>query len=179
MFKQCLRGFMLVVLMVIAYGCAAPKMQVRGYIEDRPRVDQGPDGNSGFIAGTPKTEDKVAAKTRKIYVVELSKEADESTTKNITIEESPSASSLDEPIRITKEAARTTPKVSIPSFDDTKTVSLTGETTYTIEKDDTLQKIAKKFYGSYNKWPKIYEANKTILKDPNHVKPGLVIKIPQ
>ena len=50
--------------------------------------------------------------------------------------------------------------------------------TYTVLKDDTLQKIAKKFYGSYGKWIKIYDANKNKMKNPNFVKPGTVITIP-
>ena len=50
--------------------------------------------------------------------------------------------------------------------------------TYTIQKDDTLQKISKKFYGTTTKWLKLYEVNKDVLKDPDKVYPGVVIKIP-
>ena len=52
-------------------------------------------------------------------------------------------------------------------------------TQYTIEKDDTLQSIAKKFYGSFGKWVKIYNANKDVIADPNRIKPGTKIKIPK
>ena len=45
-------------------------------------------------------------------------------------------------------------------------------------KDDTLQKISKKVYGSHGKWTKIYDANKDKIKNPNFVKPGTVITIP-
>ncbi len=51
-------------------------------------------------------------------------------------------------------------------------------TDYTVQKDDTLQTISKKFYNSYSKWPKIYDANKEIIKDPNRIKPGITITIP-
>ncbi len=49
---------------------------------------------------------------------------------------------------------------------------------YTVQKDDTLQKIAKKLYGSYSKWTMIYDANRDVIKDPNFLKPGNVLKIP-
>lgn len=50
--------------------------------------------------------------------------------------------------------------------------------TYTVQKDDTLQKISKKVFGSYGKWYKIYEANKDKIKNPNVLKPGTVLTIP-
>ena len=50
--------------------------------------------------------------------------------------------------------------------------------TYTVQKDDTLQKISKKVFGSYGKWYKIYEANKEKIKNPNVLKPGTVLTIP-
>ncbi len=50
--------------------------------------------------------------------------------------------------------------------------------TYTVQKDDTLQKISKKLFGTYGKWYKIYEANKDKIKNPNFVKPGTVLTVP-
>ncbi|MBI5023504.1 MAG: LysM peptidoglycan-binding domain-containing protein [Candidatus Omnitrophica bacterium] len=49
---------------------------------------------------------------------------------------------------------------------------------YTAEKDDTLQKISKKFYDSYSKWTRIYEANKSVIPNPDRIKPGTVLQIP-
>jgi nucleoid-associated protein YgaU len=51
--------------------------------------------------------------------------------------------------------------------------------TYTVVKGDTLSKIAKSMYGSANKWRKIYEANTDIIKDPDVIRPGQVLKIPE
>jgi nucleoid-associated protein YgaU len=51
--------------------------------------------------------------------------------------------------------------------------------TYTVVKGDTLSKIAKSMYGDANKWRKIYEANTDILKDPDVIRPGQVLKIPE
>jgi nucleoid-associated protein YgaU len=52
-------------------------------------------------------------------------------------------------------------------------------TTYTVKSGDTLSKIAKDFYGDASKYKKIFEANKDILKDPNMIKVGQVLKIPK
>ncbi|MBI5145188.1 MAG: LysM peptidoglycan-binding domain-containing protein [Candidatus Omnitrophica bacterium] len=49
---------------------------------------------------------------------------------------------------------------------------------YTVQKNDTLQKISQKFYGTTKKWAKIYEANKDTLKGPNKIYPGQVLDIP-
>lgn len=49
---------------------------------------------------------------------------------------------------------------------------------YTVQKGDTLQKISQKFYGTANKWTKIYKANKATLKAPDKIYPGQVIDIP-
>lgn len=50
---------------------------------------------------------------------------------------------------------------------------------YTVEKDDSLWKIAQKEYGDGNKWKKIYEYNKDKIKNPSKLKPGLIILIPE
>lgn len=51
--------------------------------------------------------------------------------------------------------------------------------TYEVVAGDTLSKIAKKFYGDAAKYPKIFEANRDQLKDPDVIKPGQKLKIPQ
>ncbi|MDX2167797.1 MAG: LysM peptidoglycan-binding domain-containing protein [Deltaproteobacteria bacterium] len=50
--------------------------------------------------------------------------------------------------------------------------------TYTVVRGDTLSKIAKQHYGDANRWKKIFEANTDILKDPDRIFPGQVLKIP-
>ncbi len=49
---------------------------------------------------------------------------------------------------------------------------------YTVQKGDSLSKIAKQFYGDPMKYPIIFEANKPMLKDPNLIYPGQVLRIP-
>ncbi len=50
---------------------------------------------------------------------------------------------------------------------------------YTVKSGDNLSKIAKEFYGDANQYPKIFEANKPMLKDPDEIFPGQVLRIPQ
>ena len=52
------------------------------------------------------------------------------------------------------------------------------EKTYTVVAGDSLSKIAKKFYGNANQWKKIFEANTDIIKNPDLIKPGQTLKIP-
>ena len=52
------------------------------------------------------------------------------------------------------------------------------EKTYTVVAGDTLSKIAKHFYGDANKYMKIFEANRDQLSDPNMIKVGQVLRIP-
>lgn len=48
--------------------------------------------------------------------------------------------------------------------------------TYTVKKGDTLQSIAKQFYGTTAEWRKIADLNK--IKDPNALKVGQILKMP-
>jgi nucleoid-associated protein YgaU len=49
---------------------------------------------------------------------------------------------------------------------------------YIIKKGDTLSAIAKQFYGKANDYPKIFDANREVIKDPNLIFPGQKIRIP-
>ncbi|NTX15535.1 LysM peptidoglycan-binding domain-containing protein [Myxococcus sp. CA056] len=49
---------------------------------------------------------------------------------------------------------------------------------YTVKSGDTLGKLAKDIYGDVKLYPKIFEANKDQLKDPDHIKVGQVLKLP-
>ncbi|MFJ2282591.1 peptidoglycan-binding protein LysM [Pseudomonas sp. NPDC087803] len=48
-----------------------------------------------------------------------------------------------------------------------------------VEKGDTLSAISKRVYGDANKYNKIFEANKPLLKDPNKIYPGQKLRIPE
>jgi nucleoid-associated protein YgaU len=58
-------------------------------------------------------------------------------------------------------------------------VGQTPSDTYTVKTGDTLSKIAKQFYGDARKYSIIFEANRNILKDPNIIHPGQILRIPK
>ena len=49
---------------------------------------------------------------------------------------------------------------------------------HTVASGDSLSKIAKTYYGNAMKYPVIFDANKPMLKDPNLIYPGQVLRIP-
>ena len=51
--------------------------------------------------------------------------------------------------------------------------------TYTVKAGDTLSKIAKEQLGNANAYMEIFNENKDQLSDPDKIKPGQVLKIPQ
>ncbi len=49
---------------------------------------------------------------------------------------------------------------------------------HVVKKGDTLSKIADQYYGDKMLYPKIFEANRNILTDPNKIKVGQKLRIP-
>ena len=49
---------------------------------------------------------------------------------------------------------------------------------YTVRAGDTLSKISREYYGDPNQFTKIFNANRSILKDPNSISPGQELVIP-
>lgn len=49
---------------------------------------------------------------------------------------------------------------------------------YVVVSGDNLSKISTQFYGTPNKYNKIFEANKPMLSDPDKIYPGQVLRIP-
>ena len=49
---------------------------------------------------------------------------------------------------------------------------------YTVKAGDTLSKIAKEELGDASKYPLLFDANKPMLKDPNKIYPGQVLRVP-
>jgi nucleoid-associated protein YgaU len=72
-----------------------------------------------------------------------------------------------------------TNKASAPSASQVSSTATTKETTYTVKAGDTLSKIAKDHLGNANAYMEIFNANRDQLSDPDKIKPGQVLKIPQ
>ena len=49
---------------------------------------------------------------------------------------------------------------------------------YEIQSGDTLSAIAKQYYGNASDYPRIFEANREVIKDANLIYPGQKIRIP-
>jgi nucleoid-associated protein YgaU len=49
---------------------------------------------------------------------------------------------------------------------------------YKLKRGDTLSAIAKPYYKDASKYPRIFEANRPILGDPNKIYAGQVLRIP-
>ncbi|HOC03702.1 MAG TPA: LysM peptidoglycan-binding domain-containing protein, partial [bacterium] len=57
-------------------------------------------------------------------------------------------------------------------------VKTTGGRIYSVKKGDTLSSLTKRFYGEGVCWNKIYNANKSKIKNPNVLIPGTELIIP-
>lgn len=47
-----------------------------------------------------------------------------------------------------------------------------------VRKNQNLSIISRQYYGSSNKWQKIVDANRDVIKDPNKLQPGMKLIIP-
>ena len=72
----------------------------------------------------------------------------------------------------------------IASVEDNMTIIIVEEEEvpvaqfHTVERGDTLGKIAKQYYGNAMKYPVIFEANKPMLSHPDKIYPGQVLRKP-
>jgi nucleoid-associated protein YgaU len=53
-----------------------------------------------------------------------------------------------------------------------------GSQEYTVVSGDTLSHLAQRFYGDHYRWNKIFEANKSTMKNPNFLFIGQKLFIP-
>ena len=90
--------------------------------------------------------------------------------KPVAKQETPAAA----PKKETKKAAAT------PFEPDSVNYKIVGtKATYTIQEGETLTKVALRFYGTKALWPYIVKYNSGVIKNPDHVPYGTVIKIPE
>ncbi len=180
-----------IILTVFAAGCG---LETRTYVmtKDRVGLDQ-TNGNSGCVVGKCPAAPAPKETTRKVYVLEITKPVPESEVQKIEataasaiVDSSTTPASNAAPVDNTPPA----PQIAVPvvgelpgSVAQATPSAAPNEgniqaQTYTVQKDDTLQKISKKVFGTYSKWYKIYKANKDKIENPNILKPGTVLTIP-
>jgi len=178
MLRKLSKGLFLILILFFLSACSVPKVSTRFYIEDIPRVVQEMNGNAGYLTGKPKEPiEPPLKKTRKIYILEFSKELDQAPRDEelygMDLSREIERSNYELPQRTKRVDIPTTQKISLPSFEDGDDLADVIEPNstggsfreYKVAEKDTLQKISKKFYDSYSKWHKIYEANKSLIKD--------------
>lgn len=49
---------------------------------------------------------------------------------------------------------------------------------YVVQKGDTLWRIAKRFYRAPGAWKRVYDANRSVIDDPDRIKPGTRLYLP-
>lgn len=160
---------------------------VRTYTVEKQRVDTRLEGNQGYLSGTPAApadnKDTRLGKTRKMSVVEIefgSHQPQDSMEKNPAQKvETARFNPQDFYQNEGKEEEKETLAQIEPITADTDISKKTEQYQwYTIQKNDTLQKISYEFYKTTKKWSRIYEQNKDILGGPDKIYPGIKIKIP-
>ena len=147
-----IRSFLMLVIaaMFLFSGCA-----VRTYEIKQDRLDQDlASGDWGIIKGeVPRDGIKDRKTTRPIKVLELKL-----------------------PL-LKKDSASQTPQVQeTVQIKEEPTITVFEE--YKVQQNETLQKISQKFYNSINKWSRIYDANRDVLRSPDSIYPGQTLKIP-
>ena len=165
-------GFLVILLM---NGCT-----VRTYKVTRDRVDQDLDsGNRGYIQGSaPAADGSSRKKTRQIQKIEIELHpikfgaAPESVSEASSVREPIPEPMVSEPVQTNFQPRGPV----IPAAESKRKQVVMKE--YTVKKNDTLQKISQKFFGTTKKWMMIYEANKDRLKSADSISPGQIIVIP-
>ncbi|MFA5320845.1 MAG: LysM peptidoglycan-binding domain-containing protein [Candidatus Omnitrophota bacterium] len=160
------------ILTLSAFVLSGCLVTTKTYPLTKDRVDQSlSSGNRGYLKGQAPAEadNKPRKTTRVTRVVEVEfgdQAAKQQPVQRQSAEPEYSQSQEQESQTYQEEPLEEVPAVSA-SFEN-----------YKVQKNDTLQKISRKFYGTTRKWTKIYEANRDVLKAPNKIYPGQTIKIP-
>jgi LysM repeat protein len=149
---------------------------VRTYQVTKDRVDQDLSmGNHGYLMGQPPKdiENKERKMTRQTHVMEIE------LSSPIKFEKLKKAAPAAEKKVITAEAGEgNRGYVSGGALDSEKALPQGVYQKYTVQKNDTLQKISQNFYGTTKKWTKIYDSNRGVLKGPNKIYAGQVLNVP-
>jgi LysM repeat protein len=174
MYKGIMKSLALIVVVFFLASCT-----MKTYVQDRDRVDQKMLGNAGCLQGDcPDVDRSDIKKTRRTFVLEIQTKPKDVVNDFEVMEETRYEANL-------PPYEKPLDKISVPK-ESFQPVELTPAKTipvtyieYTIQEGDTLQKISKKFYDTYQRWVEIYEINKDVIPNPDKIKPGKVIQIPQ
>ena len=151
---------------------AAIKSHMGSYGGDYSNIDVEVDGNTARLTGSVGNQ----AAREKAVLIAGNIDGIERVDDRLTVTgASPSFSNVSGGVATTKA----TPAAGIgSSAAHASQGGQTASTFYTVEKGDTLSKIAKQHYGDANKYQQIFEANKPMLSHPDKIYPGQVLRIP-
>lgn len=139
----------------ISSGCAIKTYEIQ---QDRPDQNLA-SGNRGTLKGdVPRDDIKDRKTTRQVKVIELDL---------FPSQKSPAHAQAPETVPPEAAAPVAPAAPVVPVFEE-----------YKVKDADTLQKIARNFYGSINQWSRIYDANRDVLRSPDSIYPGQTLKIP-
>ncbi len=169
--KRNLFYFLALGSVLILSGCVT-----RTYSLTRDRIDQDLSaGNRGYLIGkAPIDETSTPRKTERnvrIFEVEFGKPYQAKQAVNAPVSQTPS-----EAPAVETSVPESNIETPVAASEPTTVSGLSQK--YTVGKNDTLQKISQKFYGTTKKWTKIYNANRDVLKGPNKLYPGQTLNIP-
>lgn len=155
------RTMLLSAIGLLVAGCRAATQ-----VTEVPRVDLALEGgNRGYLVGTPPSEEASWKTTRQMVQTDI---------------EIPSA------YRQTRREGQAVLDEFAPPETESEETPTSEELagpydTYEVQRGDSLWTIAAKpeIYGKATKWRRIFDANRHLLKSPDKVRPGMVLKIPR
>jgi LysM repeat protein len=68
--------------------------------------------------------------------------------------------------------------IAEPTYTDALVIHHEPARSYTVRPGDTLSSIAQRFYGNPADWHRLYQANRSVLHNPNVIYPGQVLHVP-
>lgn len=86
--------------------------------------------------------------------------------------------SAPEPVPAPVSTEEPAAEAAAPAKEASEAATDSSQRTYTVQSGDTLWAISKEMYGSGGKYMKIFEANTDILDDPDKIRPGQKLRIP-
>ena len=183
--NQALFVFFSVLVSLGVLGCA----RITAQVVEKPRVDQELSGNRGYLAGSAP-----APASRKTTRQMIQTDIELPTTEELNPwkiqKKSPHAAPPAPPAARAPIYPMESPQPAqwqereVPPEHPRAPKPATVEPipqpaqTYVVQKGDTLEKIASKFYGDSNQWRRIYKANREKLSSPNRIYAGQKLSIP-
>jgi len=100
-------------------------------------------------------------------------------SRSIAVQQAPSDTNFPSSISIAATSEVIPEQNNVSDFvvyDQTPTIK--SQKFHIVAKGETLSSISSKYYGSAGKWRKIYDNNRDIIKDPNSLRPGTKLMLP-